>query len=433
MIRKVTVLPERRWIKIFVFLIVGLFGVVSQFWVHHWTDIPDPPYHRPVHSQRVGSPDLLVSYTLLPGETLERVLGKRGFHPREIMQLSKKLATVLDPRRLHPGQTYRLIYRPGKSKPLGIEFQVEGRILRAEYREGVWNLHERPIPYVRQFKVVAGEIHQNFYQSALSAGLAPIQIIEVAEIFQYDIDFFADIRDGDRFAVVFYETIYRDGHRHVEKVLAARMLIRGRRYTAFAFKTASGTTGYYDEQGRPLRKMFLRAPLQYRRISSGFSYRRRHPITRRVRPHLAVDYVAAAGTPVVAVGSGRVVFAGWRRGYGRLIEVQHRNGYRSRYAHLRGFARGIRRGMLVVQGQVIGYVGATGTATGPHLHFEMLRDGRRINFLAMKIPPLKPLGHRDLARFREVTDPWIQAINDIWHRKFALRVDFSPVRSTLNH
>ena len=411
----------RPHLKILVFLGAVLFGLARI----HDQHPSDKPNRKPVRTRKPAieavDPELLVTFTVQNGETLEQILGKRGFSPRAIMQLSEQVAEYLNPRRLRPGQSYQLIYHPGEDRPVGIEFKVKGRILRAEYRKGVWHLRERPIPYIRQLKVVAGEIHHTFYQSALSAGLAPIQIIEVAEIFQYDIDFFADIRDGDRFAVVFYETVYRDGHRHVERVLAARMFIRGRSYTAFAFKTASGSMGYFDDRGRPLRKMFLRAPLQYRRISSGFSYRRRHPITRRIRPHLAVDYVAASGTPVVAVGSGRVVFAGWKRGYGRLIEIRHRNGYRSRYAHLRGFARGIRRGVNVIQGQVIGYVGATGTATGPHLHFEMLRYGRRINFLAMKIPPLKPLGSHDLARFREVTAPWMQAIGDVWKRTFARR------------
>ena len=153
-----------------------------------------------------------------------------------------------------------------------------------------------------------------------------------------------------------------------------------------------------------MRRSFLRAPLSYVRISSPFNLRRRHPIFRTVRPHRAIDYAAPAGTPVVAVGRGRVVFSGWRNGYGNLVEIRHAGGYTSRYGHFSRIAAGIRRGVQVGQGDVVGYVGQTGHATGPHLHFEFLHNGERINFLALKIPRSERLTGIDLQRFMRARD-----------------------------
>lgn len=388
------------FLKIFI-LVSGV--LTGGFWIH-FQQQPESSLTRARNHNRLEPflpAEIAVTRRFQSGDTLASVLSASGFKPYSIYQLSRQLRSQYDPREIRPNDIIRFLYTPGASHPHGIELQQGDRVIRAVYDGQSWNLQQKTIPSTTEKVTVVGTMERTFYDSALKAGLTPSQIIEVAEIFQYDIDFFADIRMGDRFVVIFEETRYRDGRIQRGHIIAARMYVRGHEYQAYRFASKESQDLYYDASGRPLRKMFLRAPLQYRRITSGFSYRRRHPITRRIRPHLAVDYAAAPGTPIVAVGSGVVTFAGWRSGYGRMIEIRHPNGYRSRYAHLRGFARGLRSGMKVHQGQVIGYVGSSGSSTGPHLHFEMWRYGRRINFLAMNIPPLEPLTGDELLRFKQ--------------------------------
>jgi murein DD-endopeptidase MepM/ murein hydrolase activator NlpD len=178
----------------------------------------------------------------------------------------------------------------------------------------------------------------------------------------------------------------------------------GRVFSSYYFVGKDGDGEYFNADGEALRRVFLRAPLSYARISSPFSTSRRHPIFRTLRPHLAIDYAAPAGTPVVAIGRGRVDFKGWRGGYGNVVDIRHSGNYLSRYAHFSGFAPSLRQGQSVDLGDVIGYVGQTGHATGPHLHFEFLRGGTKINFLDLRIPKNQQLVGEDLRRFNLLRD-----------------------------
>jgi murein DD-endopeptidase MepM/ murein hydrolase activator NlpD len=257
-----------------------------------------------------------------------------------------------------------------------------------------------------------------------------------ADIFQWDVDLFVDPRPGDRVRVV-YETRslappaddlppFGDGgmdegsYLGIGRVLAASY--EGLRASSSAFWVEDDGRGgdYYDAEGAPLRKAFLKSPLNYRRISSGFTNRRRHPITRRVVPHHGVDFVAAAGTPVVAAADGRVISAGWDGALGKAVRLRHGNGYRTIYGHLRAFARGIRRGAPVEQNQVIGYVGATGRATGPHLHYTMLYNRRAINPLTFDNPPVAPLDESYTPVLDRARLTWAPVL-------LAIRVDGSEV------
>jgi len=250
-----------------------------------------------------------------------------------------------------------------------------------------------------------------------------------ADIFQWDVDLFVDPRPGDRVRLV-YETrtlappapdlppfgksgMEEGSYLGVGRVLAASY--DGLMASASAFWVEDDGRGgdYYDSDGDPLRKAFLKSPLNYRRISSGFTNRRRHPITRRVVPHHGVDFAAASGTPVVASADGRVISAGWDGALGKAVRLRHGNGYKTIYGHLRGFARGVRRGAQVKQNQIIGYVGATGRATGPHLHYTMLYNDRAINPMTFDNPPVSPLdeSYRPvLDRARLTWTPVLQAI-----------------------
>ncbi|HDD35543.1 MAG TPA: M23 family metallopeptidase, partial [Candidatus Desulfofervidus auxilii] len=185
------------------------------------------------------------------------------------------------------------------------------------------------------------------------------------------------------------------------RILAAWFINQGHLFEAYYFKTPDGRAEYYDAEGKPLRKAFLKAPLRYKRISSYFSYHRLHPILGIIRPHLGIDYAAPIGTPVETVADGRIVYMGWKGGFGKFIKIRHTHRYVSTYGHLSRFAKGLKIGSYVKQGQVIGYVGSTGLSTGPHLDFRFLVDNRYINYLKFKSPPVKSLPSKYLAQFKK--------------------------------
>lgn len=197
---------------------------------------------------------------------------------------------------------------------------------------------------------------------------------EVAEIFRWEADFTRSFKQGDHFKVIFERLLSPFGEVRYGRLLAADIVLQGRTLTAFEFDDAQGRTAFYDGQGKSLRRDFLRVPVEFKRISSDFGARY-HPVLRRWRDHEGIDYAASSGSPVMSVGDGEIVRAGTAGGYGRLVEIRHGDGMITRYAHLRGFGPGIRAGAHVSQGQVIGYVGKTGLATGPHLHFEFRVNG----------------------------------------------------------
>ena len=219
--------------------------------------------------------------------------------------------------------------------------------------------------------------------------MPPAVISQFVEIFAWDVNFQTDLREGDSFKV-FFRRKHRngDGAHASFRILVAELTNRGRKYSALYFQQKEKEGHYYDLEGRPRGRSFLRYPVKFSRISSTFRHARFHPILKIRRPHRGVDFVAKRGTPVRAVGSGTITHAGWKRGgYGRFIEIQHSPGFRTRYAHLHKFARGIRRGRTVEKGQVIGYVGCSGLCTGPHLHFELYKNQRYRDPLKIKLPP----------------------------------------------
>jgi murein DD-endopeptidase MepM/ murein hydrolase activator NlpD len=226
---------------------------------------------------------------------------------------------------------------------------------------------------------------------------------DLADIYAWQVDFTRDIQNGDRFRVVFDRLISEDGEVRFGRVLASDLTMSGKSLTAFRFESGGRST-FYDEEGKSLRRAFLRAPVQFRRISSQFARARRHPVLGITRRHQGTDYAASPGTPVMAAGDGVVLRAGRAGGYGNLIELRHRNGITTRYGHLRSFARGIRSGARVSQGQTIGYVGSTGLASGPHLHYEfrvngVARDARRV-----ALGNGAPIAERDREAFEQERD-----------------------------
>lgn len=330
------------------------------------------------------SPEQLrtIDMTLRRGENLHLALRRFGLDATTSHALIESVRPFLNLREMRAGQNFHLIVDATENKVKGLKLPLSRAVVQVDWSPDGWSAERREIPAVREVRTITGTLVGNLYEDGKVAGLTPAQILELADIFQYDIDFYSDFRRGDTFSVVFEQLRYANGRLERDRPLAAELAVGGNPLSAFYYRDGKGEGGYYNMDGQSLRNAFLRAPLNYRRISSGYSLKRHHPISRTVRPHQAVDYAAPAATPVVSIGKGTVSFASRRSGYGNLVEIVHPNGYTTRYGHFSRIATKIRRGTQVTQGQVIGYVGQTGHATGPHLHFEMLLGGKKSTSLA---------------------------------------------------
>ncbi|HTT01213.1 MAG TPA: peptidoglycan DD-metalloendopeptidase family protein [Steroidobacteraceae bacterium] len=266
------------------------------------------------------------------------------------------------------------------------------------------------IPLEIRSRTVTGTIDSSLFEAMTAAGAHDQTAVSLADIFAYDIDFVLDIQPGDSFTVT-YEEIFENGkYLQDGPILAARFVTQGREYVGLRYVSPSGKVGYYSAEGRSLRKAFLRAPLEFTRVSSPFTLHRRHPILNLIRAHTGVDYAAPIGTPVRAAGEGRILFAGRRGGYGNLVEIDHSRGIHTVYGHLSRFARGIRPGRFVEQGAVIAYVGMTGLATGPHLHYEYRVNGVYRNPQTVNLPDAGPIEPDLLEDFISKTRPLIASL-----------------------
>jgi murein DD-endopeptidase MepM/ murein hydrolase activator NlpD len=348
--------------------------------------------------------------TLRRGETLSELLARQGILDLDLNRLDPAL--TLDPRRLRSGLVFSFRRPAADSLPTRITVRAtpEQRVIfqRADNRwdTEIESIHWRTEPYR-----IDGGIENSLYE-AIDAQVGDDQLDpaqrqrlawDLADIYAWQVDFTRDIQTGDRFRVVFDRLISEDGEMRFGQVLASELVMSGKRMTAFRFE-GGGRPTFYDADGKSLRRAFLRAPVQFRRISSSFARARRHPVLGIVRRHQGTDYAASPGTPVMAAGDGVVLRAGRAGGYGNLIELRHRNGIITRYGHLRGFARGVRSGARVSQGQTIGYVGSTGLASGPHLHYEfrvngVARDSRRV-----ALGNGAPIAERDREAFEQERD-----------------------------
>ncbi len=254
----------------------------------------------------------------------------------------------------------------------------------------------------RRVEIAAGTITSSLYADGARAGLTSGAINEMANIFKFDIDFVEDVRDGDSFQVV-YEELWRDGQRiGGGDILGATFTNRGKRFTAYSY-VQNGKTEYFDETGRPLKKVLMRIPIEFARLSSTFGMRR-HPVLGRMRAHKGVDYAARTGTPIMAAGDAKVSFVGWKSGYGRAVILDHGQGRSTLYGHMSAWGKE-KVGQRVSQGSTIGYVGASGLATGPHLHYEFRINGSQVNPLTVTMPKPQPLSGVEFARFRAATAP----------------------------
>ncbi|MFP6861284.1 peptidoglycan DD-metalloendopeptidase family protein [Pseudomonas sp.] len=250
-----------------------------------------------------------------------------------------------------------------------------------------------------------GVIKSSLFLSAKRAGLSHSLTMDLANVFGYDIDFAMDIREGDEFELIYEKKVVDGKQVGTGNILSARFTNRGKTYTAVRYTNKQGNSSYYSANGESMRKAFIRTPVDFARISSRFSTGRRHPVLNKIRAHKGVDYAAPRGTPIKAAGDGRIVLAGRHGGYGNAVIIQHGQRYRTLYAHMNGFAKGIRSGGNVKQGQIIGYIGTTGLSTGPHLHYEFQVNGVHVDPLSQKLPMADPIASSEKARFMQLSKP----------------------------
>ncbi len=343
----------------------------------------------------------VVRGSIQPGDTITSLLGHL-FTPQQIHTLGQECKGIFPLSRLCAGQGYRLSLLDGAFESLEYDIDQDDQLIIRQGEEG-FQVDRKPIPYAVREELVHATIVANLFDAVVSSGESEVLAINLADIFAWDIDFIRDIQPGDTFKAL-VEKRYREGKpAGYGRILAASFTNQGATYQAFLYKDGERAAAYYDEKGRSVRKAFLKAPLSFSRISSGFNMRRRHPITKRIQPHPAIDYAAPTGTPIMTVGEGTVTFAAYKRFNGKCVKIRHPGGWETMYNHMSRFGKGIRSGTKVRQGQVIGYVGTTGRSTGPHLDFRMYKNGSVVNPLKVKSPPALPVSARNMDDFRMIT------------------------------
>ena len=394
-----------------------LFGVVAAFGTVQYGHEAIPAKvvmePLPLSPAQIGESGLRIYFqesVFSRGDTPATLLGRLGAGEEEVGALMRSpramrpfrllaAGTVVEAKVDEVGRLRSMWYLTDRDTILSVDRVGEG-----------FQTFEQQVELTPAIEMKSGEIKTSLFAATDAAGIPDSVALQLADIFGGDIDFHRDLRDGDRFNVV-YETVYLDGNQiRSARVLAAEFLSRGRIFRAVWFQDPWGSGGYYTPEGESLRKVFLRSPLEFSRVTSGFGIRR-HPILQQWRAHQGVDYGAPAGTKVRATGDGVVVFAGQRSGYGNLIVLRHHGGYSTYYAHLRDFARGLRIGTRVAQGETIGHVGQTGWATGPHLHYEFRVHDQNRNPLTMAFQRAQPILPIELPAFKRTAVPLIARLD----------------------
>lgn len=337
---------------------------------------PAPPSALPALENK----HLVREHTFKVGDSLFAVLGVLGVPNEEIYDIFQSAKKIYDLRRIIPGQKIKIFLQETPKKVGALLYEISPmRSLRMERSEDGFHAVEEKAVVEQAIESRGGEISDTLFESARRSGVQAEVILDLADIFAWDLDFSTEIQPGDHFRVV-YEVFKHQGETFkTGRILAAEMGNQGTIYRAYHFAQAGEKGAYYDAEGHSLKKAFLKSPLRYRYISSGFSTRRLHPILKVSRPHLGIDYAAQYGTPVMVASGGTVTFVGWQGGHGRTVIVRHRNGYSTLYGHLSAYGEGIRVGKKVDQSDIIGRVGSTGLSTGPHLHYTLMKNGKAID------------------------------------------------------
>lgn len=403
-----------------------LFGVVAAFATVRQDAETIPLHlvvqHLPLSPISIGESGLSLYFqegVSRRNESPAALLARLGANEEDTETILRSPRTMRPMRLLLPGTILQVkIDQGGKFRSLSYLTERDTTLSLDRIGEGFQTL-EQQAELARGTEMRSGEIETSLFAATDAAGIPDSVAIQLADIFGGDVDFHRDLRRGDRFAVI-YEMVYFGGRVvRSERVLAAEFSTRKRTYRAVWFQDASGKGGYYSPDGENLRKVFLRSPLEFSRVTSGFGLRR-HPILQRWLAHQGVDYGAPIGTKVKATGDGVAAFVGRKSGYGNLIVLRHHGGYSTYYAHLRNFAVGLKQGERVLQGETIGYVGQTGWATGPHLHYEFRFHEQNRNPLTMIFPSAQPLLEIELPAFRRASEPLLARLDILRNTDLAM-------------
>lgn len=360
-----------------------------------------------IQSTDNGSFDFWREERIGRGDTLQGLLSRLGVDGEEARQVLAGARTSPSLGRLIPGRSVLARVTSGGQLMLFRYLVSDQTLVTVTRAGGEFQIREQQVALEAREIMRSGEIEGSLFGATDAADVPDRIASEMAEALSGDIDFHKDLRRGDHFSVV-YEAFYLDGQLvKTGRLLATEFVNQGKAYQALYFKDAQGHDGYYSPDGQSMKRAFLKSPMPFSRISSGFSSARFHPVLQTWRAHKGIDYAAPTGTPVRAVADARINFVGVQGGYGNLVVLQHQGSYSTAYGHLSRFGKGLRRGASVAQGQVIGYVGATGVATGPHLHYEFRVNNVQKNPLALNLPTSYPLDSRARAQFASQAQPLV--------------------------
>ncbi len=364
--------------------------------------VPQPAFHPPLVFEEPDYESVLV--TIRRGDTLDKVFREHGIDRGDLAQIAKLPEASEHLRMLKPGDEIEIRHVDGDLMSLhrNLELTRALRVVRGD-GEFLASIEDRPVETRR--RAAYGRIETSLFESGATAGLSDKMLMNLAGIFAWDVDFVLDIRTDDNYYII-YEELWQDGELASEgEIVAAEFHNNGRTYTAIRYVDKNGRSDYFTPEGHSVRKAFVRAPVDFTRISSSFNPRRRHPILNTIRAHRGVDYAAPRGTPVKAAGDGKVIFRGVKGGYGNTVILQHGGNITTLYAHLNAFDRKAGMGKRVKQGQTIAYVGATGLATAAHLHYEYRLNGVHRNPRTVKLPQADPIKPELMSDFRASTAP----------------------------
>ena len=351
-----------------------------------------------------------VTVKVKSGQTLSSIFDAQGLPTMDWVRIVGLGGEALKLKRLKAGDQLQLRKGPEGLQELTYALD-EARTLQVSRTDTGFEAITLAAEIERRPTYAMGTLTSSLYESGVASGLTPSLIIEMADIFGYDIDFGQDIRVGDRFTVI-YDELFKHGEKlRAGSILAAEFVNQGKPLRAVRYTNPQGHSGYYAQEGQSLRKSFIRTPLDVFRISSNFSRGRYHPVLNRIRAHLGTDYAAGTGTPIKATGDGRIVFMGRKGGYGKAVVIKHGSSYETLYGHMSRFRSGLGYGSRVKQGQVIGYVGATGLATGPHLHYEFRVNGVHRDPRRVILPRAGALPRQHLEHFRASSTPLLAQLD----------------------
>lgn len=357
------------------------------------------------------------TFTFSAGNTFNDLLHQSKLSSEEISEILKELKKLVNINNCMPNDSYEVTYSTMVQSWQNFRYFPSTGMFFYELTKSTDNIvagQKIHLETTKNIYEVSGTIESSLWNSMAAENISPAIIISFANMFAWQIDFLTDTRKGDKFKIIYETEILTKTQNIIStKILAGQYKTAIHTFNAIAFKDSKGYETYFDENGKSIKSSFLKAPLQFKRISSYFTKARFHPILKYYRPHEGIDYAAPTGTPVSSIGDGVVIKSQKSGGYGNLVIIKHPNGYSTYYGHLSRYGRGIKKGVRVKQGQIIGYVGATGLATGPHLDFRIKLNGKFLNFLKLKMPPNITLKGQDKVKFDEYKIELLQKLNSL--------------------